>query len=340
MASAHVNPHVAGNVYGSNRSEPTTTYPAAQYAASSTAALAGSIRIFDASAATSDGRAGFVGTAATLSGAAGSSDAATAAAYVSRGLNYFQQTFGRNGIDAHGGTIDVVLNDHSTDASGRELFRGNGGYYTTRDSAGNLSEAVRWGTGITYNHRNGGVVDQRSMLYADDLTVHELTHGLIKRETGEIGGTADEAGSVNEAFADVMGAAATRDWRMGEGMYTSDSSYRYMRNIAQPNDPLAVHGLWTTIGAYNDAAAQGRAEEHYGSGVISHAAAVMQQTLGGERGWQAVEQTFYRTIDSHRMGDMSFAAAAAGLRTSVAELYGSSSQEASALDTALRQAGI
>lgn len=298
------------------------------------------IRIFDASAATPDGRAGFIGTAATLRRSSASSDAIAAARHVAEGMQYYQRTFGRSGIDEHGGVIDIVLNDHSTDASGRELFQGNGGYYTTRDSTGNLTEAVRWGSGIAYTHRNGGHVDQRQMLYADDLTIHELTHGIIKHETGAIGGTADEAGAVNEAFADVMGATATRDWRMGEGMYTNQSSYRYMRNIAQPDDPAAVHTLWTTLHQYRDAEAAGHAEEHYASGVISHAAAVMQQHLGGERGWRAVEQTFYRTIDAHRMGDMSFGAAAAGLRTSVAELYGASSQEASALETALRQAEL
>lgn len=297
------------------------------------------IRVFDSSQATADGRAGFLGTGSSLA-LSGADDARVAARNATRALDYYQTTFGRSGVDGRGSTLDIVLNDRSTDESGKELFRGNGGYYTTRDAQGNLSEAVRWGGGTSYQHRNGGTVDQASMLYADDLTIHEITHGVIKAETGSLGGTADESGSVNEAFADVMGAAATRDWRIGEGMYTAKSRYRYMRNIAQPTDSAAVHTLWTSMQQYRDAQQAGSVEEHYASGIISHAAAQTQRQLGGERGWQAVEQVFYRTIDTGRLGDMSFAAAAQGLRTSVQELYGVSSDEYAAFDTSLRQAGL
>ncbi len=297
------------------------------------------IRVFDASQATADGRAGYLGTGATLANS-GPQDAQVAARNAARALDYYQATFGRSGIDGRGSTLDVVLNDRSTDAQGREMFRGNGGYYTTRDSQGNLSEAVRWGTGTNYQHRNGGTVDQASMLYADDLTIHEITHGIIKAETGSLGGTADESGSVNEAFADVMGASATRDWRIGEGMYTGQSNYRSMRNIARPNDTAAVHQVWTSMQQYRDAQQTGTVEEHYASGIISHAASQVQMSLGGERGWHAVEQVFYRTIDSGRLGDMSFTTAAQGLRSSALEIYGSSSAEYAAFDSALRQAGL
>jgi len=157
---------------------------------------------------------------------------------------------------------------------------------------------------------------------------------LIKHETGAIGGTADESGSVNEAFADVIAASATRDWKLGESMYAADSDYKYMRNLADPNDPKAIHTLWTTKGQYDQAVASGTVEEHYASGIISTAAARMQQSIGGEAGFQAVEQLFYHTITDHRMGDMSFAQVAQGLRTTASTMWGSNDARSQALNIA------
>lgn len=297
------------------------------------------VRVFDAAYVGSDSSAGYVGDGTTLAGA-GPQDARVAAANVSRGLSYFASTFGRSGIDGAGRGVDVVINDRSTDASGRELFRGNGGYYTTRDAYGRASEAIRWGGGTSYHHRNGGIVEQYSMLYAEDLTIHELTHGIIKAETGALGGTADEAGSVNEGFADVLAAAATRDWRMGESMYSQRSDYRYMRNIASPDDPAAVHGLWTGIDQYRTAERSGSVEEHYASGIISTAAYRIQSRIGGEAGWQAVEQLYYRAVVEDRLGDMTFASTAAALRATAGELWGADSPRSMVVDEELRRAGL
>ncbi|MBC7645156.1 MAG: M4 family metallopeptidase [Thermoleophilia bacterium] len=298
------------------------------------------VRVYNSGATTTDGRAAYLGSATSLDSSGATSDARTAADNVSRGLNYYAQTFGRNGIDEAGGGVDVVLNDHSTGADGSELFHGNGGYYTTKDANGVYSEAIRWGDGISYSHKNGGTVDQLSMLNADDLTIHEMTHGVIKHETGSIGGTADESGSVNEAFADVMAASATRDWKLGESMYTADSDYKYMRNLANPTDTSAVHSLWTTKSQYDQAAVAGTVEEHYASGIISTAAARMQARIGGDAGFQAVEQLFYHTIDDHRMGDMSFAQVAQGLRTTASTLWGTNDMRSQVVNYELQVAGL
>ncbi len=296
------------------------------------------VRVYDGSQHDEFGRARYVGNGSALRGA--SQDAIVAAHHAHRALAYYQTTFGRSGVDGSGRSLDIVLNDQSRDHNGQELFRGNGGYYTTRDSQGNISEAIRWGSGTAYQHRRGGWVEQRPMLYADDLTIHELTHGVLKAETGSLGGTADQTGAVHEAFADVMAAAATRDWRIGEGMYTARSTFRYMRNIASPDDPRAVHSVWRTMSQYRAAERSGSVDEHHASGILSHAAATMQQQIGGDRGWRAVEQVFYRTLDTGRLGDLSFAAAAHGLRISADELFGMGSLEQQALETALRQAGL
>ena len=268
------------------------------------------------------------------------SDAAAAARNVQTGLDYYSKTFGRDGVDGAGAGVTVLINDRSTDSHGEERFAGNGGYYATPQHDGSVTEAIHFGTGKTYEARRG-LVDQASMLHADDLAIHELTHGVIRKETGHLGGEADEAGATNEAVADVMAAAATRDWRMGEGMYTADSDYRMMRNIAQPNDPTAVHGLWTDMSEVRRRQRAGEeVEEHWASGVISTAAYRMQTRLGGEDGWQAVERVFYDTIDSNRMGDMSFDAVAAGLRASAAAVYGDGSAVAQVVDEELRRGGL
>jgi len=290
--------------------------------------------VFDGDDRDAAGAARLAGTSREL---VGNSDASVAARNVQAGLDYYARTFGRDGIDDAGAGVDVVINDHSTNDAGAEMFQGNGGYYATPTADGGTYEAIRYGGGNRYQAARG-MVDQLPMLNADDLAVHELTHGLIRKETGYLGGHANESGATNEAIADVMAASATRDWRIGESMYTPGSAYTAMRDIAHPNDTTVVHGLWTTMDAVRQRQARGEeAEEHWASGVLSTAAYRVQQRLGGEAGWSAVERVFYDTIDNGRLGDMSFAAVAGGLRAAATTLYGTSSVQYQVLDEELKR---
>ncbi|MCB0878797.1 MAG: M4 family metallopeptidase [Thermoleophilia bacterium] len=280
----------------------------------------------------------YVGDADQLASSGG--DAAVAARNVQRGLDYFHDTFGRDGLDNAGSAVEVIVGDHSTDDSGQQRFKGNGGYYAMPDGRGGYGEAVHFGEGTSYDAARGRV-DQKPMQYAEDLTIHELVHGVIRKESGYLGGQADEAGATNEAIADVLAASATRDWKLGEGMYTASSDYKLMRNIANPDDPTAIHGLWTSMDDVRRHQQAGEEiEEHWASGVISTAAYRMQQRLGGEAGWQAVEQVFYGAIEQHRLGDMSFESVANALRGSAASLYGDRSSQEQIVDEELRRAGL
>jgi Zn-dependent metalloprotease len=203
-----------------------------------------------------------------------------------------------------------------------------------------MQEAIHFGVGKSYSAARG-LVDQAAMGNADDLAIHELTHGIIRKETGHLGGEADEAGATNEGIADVMAAAATRDWRIGEGMYSSRSDYRAMRDIANPDDASSVHELWTSMSRVEEERAAGReVEEHMASGVISTAAQRVQARFGGEAGWGVVENVFYDTIDNARLGDMSFQSVASALRTSAASVYGEGSSVDQVFDEELRRAGL
>lgn len=295
--------------------------------------------IYDAAVVGADGSAGYVGDSTTLANV-GPRDAQLAAAHVQRGLDYYARTFGRAGVDGAGGGISVVLHDTTRDDDGAQLFHGNGGYFTTPDANGIEYEAIRFGDGTRYRHDRGGLVDQLPMLHADDLTIHELTHGVIKRETGHDGGTEDEAGATNEALADVMAAAATRDWRLGEKMYRPGSDFRALRDIARPNDGSAVHGLWTTMREVRARSATEGFEEHFASGVVSHAVARMQQRIGGEAGWRAVEQLGYATITGGQLGGMTFAETARAMRAQAERLWGAGSTEHRVVDAELRRAGL
>ncbi len=273
-------------------------------------------------------------------GTADTAEASTAAANVQKGLDYYATTFGRDGIDGAGSGVDVLVNDRRTDANGEEMFAGNGGYFSLPGADGQLREAIHFGVGKTYSATKGQV-EQLAMGNADDLAIHELTHGIIRKETGHLGGEADEAGATNEGIADVMAAAATRDWRIGEGMYTAGSDYRAMRDIANPDDPTTIHGLWTSMDDVQRERAAGRElEEHWASGVVSTAAQRVQARFGGEEGWKVVENVFYDTIDNSRLGDMSFQAVAGALRTSAASVYGAGSSVDQVFDEELRRAGL
>jgi Zn-dependent metalloprotease len=138
-----------------------------------------------------------------------------------------------------------------------------------------------------------------------------------------------------------MAASATRDWKIGEGMYTDHSDYRMMRDIANPDDPSAIHGLWTNTSQVDAARAAGdEVEEHWASGLVSTAAYRVQQRIGGEAGWNAVERVFYDTIDRNRLGDMSFDAVAGALRTSATSIFGDGSVQATAFDQELARGGM
>ncbi|MBC7460680.1 MAG: M4 family metallopeptidase [Thermoleophilia bacterium] len=266
-------------------------------------------------------------------------DAAIAARNVQAGLDYYGATFGRNGLDNAGSGVDVDINDFSTDATGTQTFHGNGGYYATTQSDGTTYEAIHYGDGNTYTAAKGTVA-QASMLHAEDLAIHELTHGVIRKETGFLGGGADEAGATNEAIADIMGASATRDWTLGESMYGAGSDYRNMRNIANPDDPTSVHGLWTTMDQVRAKQSAGQMEEHWASGVLSTAAYRVQQRIGGDAGWKAVEQVFYNVIDTNKLGDMSFGAVARGARSAADELYGAGSHVSTVVNEELQRGGL
>jgi Zn-dependent metalloprotease len=297
------------------------------------------VRVFDASRPTADGRAGLIAASTGAAAASGRSDAAAAAKNVQLGLDYYASKFGRNGLNNAGRGVEIVINDRSTDANNVELFKGNGGYYTTTMADGTSYEAIRWGSGDTYQHANGGTVDQYSMLYAEDLTIHELTHGIIKSETGALGGEANESGATNEALADIMAASATHDWRMGEKMYKSDSDYTMLRDIANPQNAHAVHDLQTNMNEVRAAQASGQFEEHIASGVISHAVANMQQRIGGEAGWNAVERMTYKAITGKRLGDMSFQQTANALRWAAFQEFGNDQRYAIVWDE-LQKAGL
>jgi hypothetical protein len=280
---------------------------------------------------------GSTGVPTAINDPSSSPDASAAASAIDQAQNYFMSTFGRNGLDGAGEGVQIVVDDRSVDAEGKEQFKGNAGFFRMPDANGDEVEALHFGEGTQYNHESGGRVRQASMAYAPDLAIHEYTHGIIERETGHIGGEADEAGAVGEGLADVFAAAATRDWRMGESMYERGSNYTAMRDISNPDDPTVVHGLWATAGEVRQHAVEdGDIEEHYASGVISESAYRIQARIG----WEGMEQVFYRALTDHTMGGMSFAETANSLRTASDEIYGEGSAQSAAVDEELSRAQI
>ncbi len=297
------------------------------------------VTVYDASTPQLDGGAGRIGDAREVI-ASGPDNAAWAATNVQKGLDWYQSAFGRNGIDGRGGNVSVVVNDYSRDKDNKLVFEGNGGYYATRLADGSVAEALRFGPGTEYRHANGKRVAQYEMQVSDDLTIHELTHGVIRHETGLLGGGSTEAGATHEALADIMAASATRDWRIGEGMYKPTSEVRMMRNIANPYDASALHPLARSIQELGVAWKNGEFEEHAGSGVISTPIARMQQRLGGEYGWNSVASLTYRTITSAPMGDMSFRSVASALRGSATTMWGPTDERTRVLEEELRASGL
>jgi Zn-dependent metalloprotease len=81
-------------------------------------------------------------------------------------------------------------------------------------------------------------------------------------------------------------------------------------------------------------------QEHWASGVLSTAAYRMQQRIGGEAGWRAVEQVFYDVIDRNMLGDMKFATIAQSVRSAAAQRFGAASPTFAVINEELQRAGL
>lgn len=174
------------------------------------------------------------------------SDACAVSAYqnVMYAYDYYLNTFKRRGFGNDSAQIKVAVHESFIPKKGK----------TQKNNAAHVNGNIVFGK----------VTEDRfihSYAAAKDVVVHEYTHGVAGKVTALSGGSG-VAKTINEAYADVMGALATGEWQQAARVLSTGCN----RDIASPENskepyPTAIGDRYYSEG--ND--------PHYNSTIISHA---------------------------------------------------------------------
>ncbi len=168
-------------------------------------------------------------------------------------LQYYGNTFGRNGVNGSGGPLSVSAINGSTNLLPSTVHFGS-----------NYNNAFWNGSSMTYGDGNGVVF---SPLVSLDVVGHELTHGITQFSAGLI--YSGQSGGLNEAVSDIFGNMVERNakgesgntWKVGEEIYTPNTSgdaLRYMDNPHADNHSIDHFSEYTNT-----------TDVHYSSGIAN-----------------------------------------------------------------------
>ena len=273
--------------------------------------------------------------------------------------NVWNSTTQRAGVDAHYGaakTYDYYLSVHN-----RNGIDGNGGpgYYQSADGATSLiSSKVHYGSNYNNAFWNG-----QFMTYGDgdgstftplvtmDIAAHEITHGVTERTAGLI--YQNESGALNESMSDVFGAMVERyenggtinnqTWQIGEDAYTPGTSGDALRSMSDTHasgDPDHYSERYTGSGDNGGV--------HINSGIPNYAFYLLSEggtnhvsnvTVSGI-GANAAEKIFYRALTVYMTTSTNFSGARTATLNAASNLYGSSSSQYTATQTAWCAVGV
>ncbi|MGJ8668855.1 MAG: M4 family metallopeptidase [Oceanococcus sp.] len=225
-----------------------------------------------------------------------------------------------------GALLRTEAQPKTADQAANEAYEGAGDVYQLylqvfrRDSLdGNGMDLIS-----TVHHRkayNNAFWDGTQMAYGDgdgsifqkftDLTVigHELSHGVVQFSGGLV--YQDQAGALNESFADVFGslteqyklqqAAHEASWLVGQGVLAPAIQGDALRSMKAPGeayddpvlgkDPQPYHmGLYVNTSSDHGGV-------HVNSGIPNHAFYLLSQYLGGHA-WEKAGHIWYDTMQS------------------------------------------
>jgi Zn-dependent metalloprotease len=261
-------------------------------------------------------------------GAANSRDRQINEAYNYSGTVYdfYKTVFGRNSVDDRGMRLDSTVH-----------------YSRQYDNA-------FWnGVQMVYGDGDGELFQRFTKCL--DVIGHELTHGVTQYEAGlKYQG---QPGALNESFSDVFGVlvkqwklgqtANQADWLIGAGLLARGVSGTALRSMKAPGtayddaqlgkDPQPDH-MKDYYRGHDD-----NGGVHINSGIPNRAFYLTAIALGG-KAWERAGRIWYDTL-CHRMGpNCNFADAAKGTIHSASDLYGKSSAEQKAVQSAWQTVGV
>ena len=193
---------------------------------------------------------------------------------------FYKDVHGRNSIDGKGMPLDSTVN------------------------YGQDFENAFWdGKQMTYG-RPGANSPFRTFV-KQDVTGHEMTHGVTEHEAGTV--YRNQAGALNEHFSDVWGelveqraagqSAKEADWLVGGGIWKENVKGTALRSMLKPgeayNDPML--GKDPQPAHMRDFVKTGRDNGgvHINSGIPNKAFATFAQDVGGNA-WDAPAQVWFK----------------------------------------------
>ena len=248
--------------------------------------------------------------------------------------DYYDVTFGRNGINGSGGPAAVTSHGYS--------------FMTGATSYSNNYVNAFWDpTNLMMVYGDGDGVNSGSLTTLD-IAGHEITHGVTQYTAGLT--YSGESGGLNESMSDVMGAmveryatgSAAKNWQVGEDTWTpatSGDALRYM------NDP-AADGY--SYDYYSSSIAS--ADVHYTSGVGNLAYYLASE--GGTHprgksttavtgiGSDAAAQIWYKALTSYMTSSTNYAGARTATLSAAAAIYGSTSTQYTQVGNAWTAVGV
>lgn len=268
------------------------------------------------------------GTLVRSEGKPASGDPAADEAYDGAGKTYdfYRNVYERNSIDDRGMRIDSTVHYgvrfDNAQWNGRQMVYGDGDQRLFR----------RFTTCL-------------------EIIGHELTHGVTQSSAGLA--YADEPGALNEHFSDVFGVlvkqyalkqtADKADWLVGAGLLTSKVHGVAVRSMKAPGtayddpqigrDPQPAH-MRDFHHTHED-----NGGVHINSGIPNHAFYLVASRLGG-KAWETAGRIWYRTLTTRLPARSQFHDCARATAAVAAELFGSGSEPALAVEQAWIDVGV
>jgi Zn-dependent metalloprotease len=212
-----------------------------------------------------------------------------------------------------------------------------------------MSNAFFNGRQMAYGDGDGNLFTRFTK--ALDVVGHELTHGVVSF-TSNLDYFA-ESGALNESFADIMGSLISQwkynqtvdqaDWYIGKDVLGPGARIQGVRTLtgqkAYSNDP--DFGTDPQPKHYQDryTGARDRSGVHINSGIPNHAFYLAAMIIGGYA-WEKTGKIWYVTLKSGLSQSATFEEAANATIAIAGQLYGSDSDEQTAVRSAWQQVGV
>ncbi|MFK8057166.1 MAG: M4 family metallopeptidase [Saprospiraceae bacterium] len=230
---------------------------------------------------------------------------------------YFRQTFGRNSIDAQGGTVISFVN-------------------VTDENGSQMDNAFWNGRAMFYGNGNTGFSELSGSL---DVGGHEMSHGVVQESANlEYQG---ESGALNESFADIFAVMIDRDdWLIGEDIVQTSQfpsgALRSMSDPRQGGNSLSDPGYQPATYATRYTGTQDNGGVHINSGIPNNAFYRIATSIGKEK----AEGLFYDVLSNYLTRNAQFIDLRNGLQQRATAVYGAGSTEFNAVVAGLDAVGI